>query len=99
MCMYVHMYVCTSCVYMNVCMYVCMYVCVFYLQAALSCLPALPENNTHVFIACLLPVADELKKYVLSYLYVCMYVCMYVCIPYFQDRPREEYNYMYYIYA
>ena len=56
---------------MYVCMYVC--VCVIYLQAALSCLPALPENNTHVFIASLSPVADQLKKYVLS----CMYVCMY----------------------
>jgi hypothetical protein len=44
--------------------FVCMYVCVIYLQAALSCLPALPENNTHVFIACLAPVADTLKKYV-----------------------------------
>ena len=67
-------YVCT------VCLYVYMYIYMF-LQAALTCLPSLPENNTHVFIASLGSVEAELKKYVrLNCICdVCMYVCMYVC--------------------
>ena len=47
-----------------------------FLQAALTCLPSLPENNTHVFIASLGSVEAELKKYVR--LNCICDVCMYV---------------------